>query len=151
MSDFLIHAARMQDAGISSLWVSLGAMNGKRVMHVSPDSSVPQELAARFPTRTFELDGTDRKLQDLQDEMAYSDEGPTPEKLMAAIEAYPVGAEDLREWFTDWTLTEPVPSDADFEAIEIDEKDLKRSTRRILDMMKGLDIARHVEASKAHK
>ena len=60
MSDFLIYAARLQDAGIASLWVSLGSdKTGTRLMHVSPDSTTPRELAARYPTRTFELCGLD--------------------------------------------------------------------------------------------
>ena len=58
MSDFLVYAARLQDAGISSLWVSLGSnVDHIRLMHVSPDASVPRDLAAQYPTRTFEQIG----------------------------------------------------------------------------------------------
>jgi len=40
MSDFLIYAARLQDAGVTTLWVSLGSnKEGTRLMHVSPDST----------------------------------------------------------------------------------------------------------------
>ena len=64
MSDFLIYAARLQDAGVTSLWVSLGSDKDRtRLMHVSPASGTPPELAARFPMRTFELCGTDRVLR----------------------------------------------------------------------------------------
>lgn len=42
MSDFLIYAARLQDAGVCSLWVSLGSdKEGTRLMHVSPDRTTP--------------------------------------------------------------------------------------------------------------
>jgi hypothetical protein len=64
MSHFLIYAARLQDAGICDLWVSLGSDKTRtRLMHVSPGAGTPPELAARYPTRTFELCGTEREIE----------------------------------------------------------------------------------------
>lgn len=148
MSDFLIHAARMQDAGVTSLWVSLGSSKDRtRLMHVSPDASTPPELAVRFPTRTFELNGTDRQLQDLQDEMAYSDDGPTKEKIEAACKAYPNGAVDLVEWYADWKACPPI-TDEELEDPENQptEEELKRGLARMKGLMEGYDAARALQA-----
>ncbi len=150
MSDFLIYAARLQDAGVCSLWVSLGSnKEGTRLMHVSPDSSTPRELAARYPTRTFELCGTDRVLEALKDDMLYSDDGPTEEKVQAAIDAHPLQADDLREWFSDWLLCPPL-TDEDIEAAagEVDDSLVQRTAQSVKDMLRGLDIARRRDAMK---
>lgn len=150
MSDFLIYAARLQDAGVTSLRVSLGSnKDGTRLMHVSPDSTVPRELAAKYPTRTFELCGTDRVLEKLKDDMAYSEDGPTPEKVQAAINAHPLLADDLREWFADWLLVK-APTDEELAAAEadVDEAEVERSVQRMKDMLRGLDIARRRDAQK---
>lgn len=150
MSHFLIHAARMQDAGISSLWVSLGvAKDGTRLMHVSPDASTPRELAARFPTRTFELCGTDRLLEQLTDDMAYSDDGPTPEKLQSAIERHPTAADDLRGWYANWLLMPPL-SDEDIAEAEEDvtSESVERTVRYVKGLLKGLDIAKVRDAAR---
>ena len=151
MSHFLIYAARLQDAGVCSLWVSLGSDKDRtRLMHVSPDASTPRELAARFPTRTFELCGTDRLLEQLQDDMAYSEDGPTPEKIAAAIAAHPLAADDLREWYADWLLSSPltdeeVAGEVDSEATS---ESVERTVRWVKGVMKGLDIARQRDAMK---
>jgi hypothetical protein len=150
MSHFLIYAARLQDAGVCSLWVSLGSnRDGTRLMHVSPDASTPRDLAAKFPTRTFELCGTDRLLETLEDEMAYADGGPTPEMLAAAIERYPLAAEDLREWYADFVSTPPL-TDEELASTEADVS--SASVERIVNwtkgVMRGLDIARQREAMK---
>jgi hypothetical protein len=151
MSDFLIYAARLQDAGICSLWVSLGSdKEGTRLMHVSPDASTPRDLAARFPTRTFELCGTDRVLERLKDDMAYSDDGPTPDKLAAAIEAHPLQADDLREWYADWLLVPPLTDEDISEAeAEVTSEQVQRITQHVKGMLRGLDIARQRDAMKA--
>lgn len=152
MSHFLIYAARLQDAGICSLWVSLGCdKNGTRLMHVSPDASTPRELAAKFPTRTFELCGTDRLLEQLQDDMAYSNDGPTPEKLAAAIAAHPLAAEDLRQWYADWLLNPP-PTDEEIAAAsdEVDDAMVQRTMERVKGVMRGLEIARTRDAMKTN-
>jgi hypothetical protein len=116
MSDFLIYAARLQDAGVCSLWVSLGSDKERtRLMHVSPDSSTPPELAALFPTRTFELCGTDRVLERVKDDMLYSDDGVTPEKVQAAIAEHPLLRDDLLVFLADWTLTK-MPTDEEIDA-----------------------------------
>jgi hypothetical protein len=149
MSDFLIYAARLQDAGVCSLWVSLGSdKSGTRLMHVSPDSSTPPALAAKYPTRTFELCGTDRVLEKLKDDMVYSDDGPTPEKVLAAIDAHPILRDDLASWFADWLLVK-IPTDEELDAVEIDEADVQRSADRIKGMLRGIDIARQRDAMKA--
>jgi hypothetical protein len=149
MSHFLIYAARLQDAGISSLWVSLGSdKTGTRLMHVSPDASTPPELAAKYPTRTFELCGTDRVLERVQDDMTYSEEGPTPEKIEAAIAKHPLLADDLLTWFADWTLVPP-PTDEEIAAVELTEADEaagKRMCIRLQGMLRGLEIARARDA-----
>lgn len=152
MSDFLIYAARLQDAGVCSLWVSLGCdKEGTRLMHVSPDSTTPPDLAARYPTRTFELCGTDRVLEKLKDDMVYSEGGVTPEKVMAAIEAHPLLRDDLCEFLADYTLCQPISmddiSDAEAEEIVSDEQ-AKRMSDRLKHMLRGLDIARQRDAMK---
>lgn len=152
MSDFLIYAARLQDAGVCSLWVSLGSdKDGTRLMHVSPDSTTPPELAARYPTRTFELCGTDRVLERLKDDMLYSDDGVTPEKVMAAIEAHPLLRDDLCAFLADYTLCPPPSaddiSDEEAEALVSDDQ-VRRMGDRLKHMMRGIDIARAQDAMK---
>lgn len=150
MSDFLVYAARLQDAGVCSLWISLGSdKEGTRLMHVSPDASTPRDLAAKFPTRTFELCGTDRVLETLKDDMAYSDDGPTPEKLAAAIKRHPVAADDLREWYANW-MAMPMPSDEDLAAAadEVDDASVQRIVQWTKGVMRGLDIAKTRDAMK---
>lgn len=151
MSHFLIYAARLQDAGVCSLWVSLGSDKDRtRLMHVSPDASTPPELAARFPTRTFELCGTDRVLERLQDDMAYSDDGPTAEKIAAACAAHPLQADDLRAWYADWLLSPPLTDEdlAGAEA-EVSDSQVDKIVQWTKGVMKGLDISRQREAMKA--
>lgn len=152
MSDFLIYAARLQDAGVCSLWVSLGSnKEGTRLMHVSPDSTTPPELAARYPTRTFELCGTDRVLERLKDDMLYSDDGVTPEKVMTAIEAHPLLREDLCAFLADYTLCPPPSaediSDEEAEAMVSDDQ-ARRLGDRLKHMMRGIDIARARSAAR---
>ena len=152
MSDFLIYAARMQDAGVRSLWVSLGSdKEGTRLMHVSPDSTTPPELAARYPTRTFELCGTDRVLEKLKDDMLYSDDGVTPEKVISAIEAHPPLRDDLCAFLADYTLCPPPSaddiSDEEAEAMVSDDQ-VRRMGDRLKHMLRGIDIARNQSAMK---
>jgi len=147
MNDFLIHAARLQDAGIVSLWISLGSnKDGTRLMHVSPAATVTHELAARFPTRTFELDGTDRVLSDLKAELAFDDDGPTAEKVQAAIAAHPLLADDLNEWFEDWQRM-PRLDNEDVAQHPGDAALVERVTQRALGMMRGFELAREQQAS----
>ena len=150
MNDFLIYAARLQDAGVCSLWVSLGSNEaGTRLMHVSPDSSTPRELAARYPTRTFDLCGTDRVLEALKDDMTYSEGGATEEKVQAAISAHPLLADDLREWWELYKLMPPLDDD-ELEGVELDEAEVIRSAERAKGILRGLDIARQHDAMKTH-
>lgn len=150
MSHFLIYAARLQDAGVCSLWVSLGSnKEGTRLMHVSPDATTPRDLAARFPTRTFELCGTDRVLEQLQDDMLYSDDGPTPEKIAAAIAEHPRQADDLREWYADWLLCPPLTEEDLTDAeLEVTSEQVQRSLDNVKGMLRGLDIAKQRDAMK---
>lgn len=152
MSDFLIYAARLQDAGVRSLWVSLGSdKEGTRLMHVSPDSTTPPELAARYPTRTFELCGTDRVLERLKDDLLYSADGVTPEKVMAAIEAHPLLRDDLCAFLADYTLCPPPSTDdiSDEEAeTMVSDDQARRMGDRLKHMMRGIDIARAQDAAR---
>lgn len=145
MSDFLIYAARLQDAGISDLWVSLGSdKDGTRLMHVSLNNA--GEVGARFPTRTFELCGTDRVLERIKDDMLYSD-AMTPERLQAEIDAHPLQADDLRVWFADWLLSEE-PTEADLTEAEegVVSASVERTMEHMKGVMRGLDIARRRDA-----
>jgi len=149
MNDFLIYAARLQDAGVCSLWISLGSDKERtRLMHVSPDSTTPAELAAKYPTRTFELDGTDRLLQELKDDMVFGDSGPTPEKLEAAIKRHPLAADDLREFFAEWKPME----DEDYEPTAEEVADIEASAKRqmsfVRGLMRGLDSNREQAARR---
>ena len=151
MSHFLIYAARLQDAGVCSLWVSLGSnKDGTRLMHVSPDSTTPPELAARYPTRTFELCGTDRVLEKVQDDMLYSEGGVTPEKVQAAIAAHPLLRDDLCAFLADWKLVQ-MPTDEEVAATEVtaeDEAAGKRMADKVKAWLHGMDIARRRDAAK---
>jgi hypothetical protein len=149
MSDFLIYAARLQDAGVCSLWVSLGSdKDGTRLMHVSPDSTTPPELAARYPTRTFELCGTDPVLERVKDEMLYSDAGVTAEKVQAAINAHPLLRDDLCDFLCDWTLTQMPTEDevAEYEETPEDIEQGKRMADKVKAWLHGMNIARRLEA-----
>jgi hypothetical protein len=148
MNDFLIYAARLQDAGVTSLLVSLGSDKKRnRLMHVSPDSTVPGELAAKFPTRSFLLDGTDELLQQLKDDMVFSDDGPTPEKLAAAIERHPLAAHELREFVAEW---KPMPADQDIELTDEEMADIEATAKRqmsyVRGLMRGLDANREKDS-----
>ena len=151
MSDFLIYAARLQDAGVCSLWVSLGtAKDRTRLMHVSPDSSTPPELAARFPTRTFELRGTDRVLERVKDDMLYSDDGVTPEKVRAAIAEHPLLRDDLSEFLADWTLTQ-MPTDEEVAAVELtaaEEAAGLHMAEKLKALLHGMNIQRNRDAMR---
>jgi hypothetical protein len=147
MSHFLIHAARLQDAGISHLLLRLEvAEDGTRLMRVVPH--MPYKIATDFPTRTFELCGTDRLLETLQDDMAYSVDGPTPEKLEAAIKAHPAAADDLRGWYADWLLSPPLTDEEIADLPEVADSKVDSTVRWVKGVMKGLDIARQREAMK---
>jgi hypothetical protein len=145
MSDFLIYAARLQDAGVCSLWVSLGSDKDRtRLMHVSPDRTTPAELAARYPTRTFELCGTDRVLERVKDDMLYSEGGVTPEKVQTAIAAHPLLRDDLCAFLADWMLVQ-MPTDEEVAAYEPtaeDEKAGKRMADRLKAWLHGMEIER---------
>ena len=149
MSDFLVYAARLQDAGISSLWVSLGSnVDHIRLMHVSPDASVSRDLAAKFPTRTFELCGTDRVLERLKDDMTYSDTGVTAEKVQAAIDAHPLLREDLTEWLEDSLLLQ-MPTPEEVAAEQVDEDTFTRTAQYAKGLMRGIDILRARKAMRS--
>lgn len=150
MSDFLVYAARLQDAGVCSLWVSLGSDKTRtRLMHVSPDASTPPELAARYPTRTFELCGTDRVLERVKDDMSYSDDGVTAEKVQAAVEAHPLLADDLREWLADNLLMQmPTEDEIAAEAANVSEADVAHTHQWVKGVMHGIDILQARKAAK---
>lgn len=146
MSDFLIYAARLQDAGITRLLVTIGtAPDRTRTMCVSP--MVPITAAGRYPPRTFELCGTDRVLEQVKDDMYFSEGGPTPEKLQAAIDAHPILADDLREWYADILLM-PMATEEEIASVELDPAELERSAARVNGMLRGLEIARNRDAMK---
>jgi hypothetical protein len=150
MSHFLIHAARLQDAGVEHLSVRIWtAKDRTRMMRVTPHGSYPQEVQGRWPARDFELCGTDRVLERLRDDMSYSDDGVTAEKVQAAIDSHPLLADDLREWFADSLLLEK-PTDADVEAAagEVDDSSVERTMQYVKGLMRGIDV---VQARKAMK
>lgn len=150
MSHFLIHAARMQDAGVSMLTVTMHVRDDlTRMMTVTPSGCYSVEVQRKFPARDFELCGTDRLLEQLTDDMAYSDDGPTPEKLAAAIAAHPVAADDLNSWYADWLLSPPLTDEdlADAEA-DVSSASVDRLVQWTKGVMKGLDIQRQREAMK---
>ena len=150
MNDFLIYAARLQDAGVCSLWVSLGSdKNRTRLMHVSPDAHTPPELAAKYPTRTFTLSGTDQVLATLKEEVVYSEDGPTQEKIQAAIAAHPLLADDLREWFADYLLIR-MPTDAELDAADdVSDSEVEHHAQFLKGLMRGIDAGRKIRARKA--
>jgi hypothetical protein len=154
VSHFLIYAARLQDAGVQKLWVRLDtAKDRTRLMHVSPalngiEPETDMALVARFPERTFELCGTDRVLEQLQDDMAYSDDGPTPEKIAAACAAHPLQADDLREWYADWLLNPPLTDEEMADLPEVTDAQVDNTVQWVKGVMKGLGIARQRDAMK---
>lgn len=150
MSHFLIYAARLQDAGVSILTVTLHARNDRtRMMTVAPSGRYSPEVQRKFPARDFELCGTDRVLEQLQDDMAYSDDGPTAEKIAAACAAHPLQADDLRAWYADWLLSPPL-TDEDIAAAEseVSSESVDRIVQWTKGVMKGLDISRQRDAMK---
>jgi hypothetical protein len=152
VSDFLIYAARLQDAGIGHLSVLLHTRADRtRMMKVTPHAGYADVVRNRWPARDFELCGIDRVLERLKDDMLYSDDGPTPEKLKIALDAHPLQADDLREWFADWLLTGGGPTDEELDAVEVDEADAKRTADMVKNMLRGLNIARRRDAMVAGK
>ena len=151
MSDFLIYAARLQDAGVEHLSVRLfTAKDRTRMMMVTPHGSYPLQVQERWPARHFELCGTGRLLEQLKDDMLYSDDGVTEEKVRAAINAHPLLREDLNAWFADWLLVrEPTEEDIEAVAAEIAEEDTALTVARVKGMLRGLDVARRREAQRA--
>lgn len=151
MSHFLIHAARLQDAGVVILTVTLHVReDSTRMMTVTPSGNhYPVETVRQFPARDFELCGTDRLLEQLEDDMAFAEGGPTPEMLAAAIERHPLAADDLREWYANW-LAMPRLTDEDLAAAEADVKpeQVERLTQWTKGVLKGLDIQRTRDAMK---
>jgi hypothetical protein len=149
MSHFLIYAARLQDAGVSILTVTLHARKDRtRMMTVAPNGHYSPEVQRKFPARDFEMCGTDRVLEQLQDDMAYSDDGPTAEKIAAACAAHPLQADDLREWYADWLLNPPITDEEIANAPDVSDEQVERSVRWVKGVMKGLDIARQRDAMK---
>ena len=152
MSDFLIYAARMQDSGVERLTVVLDtADDHTRLMHVSVGRSQSLEMMQKFPTRTFELCGTDRVLEKLKDDILYSDGGVTPDKVQAAIDTHPLLRDDLCSFLADWSLTEmPTAEEVDAqEPTAEDEAAGQRMADKIKAWMHGIDIARRRDVRKA--
>jgi hypothetical protein len=151
MSDFLIYAARLQDAGINHLSVRIFTGPKRvRMMRVAPHGSYPQDVQSRWPCRDFELCGTDRVLERVKDDMAYSDDGPTAEKVRAAIDAHPLLADDLREWFADYLLS-PMPTDEEIAAVEVSEAEVMRSLQYVKGILRGTDVRQSRKAMKDGK
>jgi hypothetical protein len=148
MSHFLVYAARLQDAGIEKLSVQIWtAKTRTRMMRVTPHGSYPQHVQERWPARDFELCGTDRVLERLRDDMSYSDDGVTAEKVQAAIDKHPLLADDLREWFADCMILK-MPTEAEIEAAaaEVDDASVERTTQYVKGLMRGIDV---IQARKA--
>ena len=152
MSDFLVYAARLQDAGITQLTVSIWtAKDLTRMMRVTPSAiHYRQEALDRWPARSFELCGTDRVLERVKDDMLYSDGGVTAEKVQAAIAAHPLLRDDLCAFLADWTRTQ-MPTEEEMAAIELtpeEEAAGKRMADKVKAWLHGMDIARRHEARK---
>lgn len=143
MSHFIVYAAALQDAGICSLWVSLGSDKDRtRLMHVSPDASTPPELAAKFPTRTFHLDGTDPALQAIEEDLIYGDGGVTPERVKAAIDANPQYAGNLADLALSWAAAPLTEEDIEVAADAVTSESVERTQRYLKGLLRGLDIAK---------
>jgi hypothetical protein len=151
MSDFLIYAARLQDAGIEHLSVRIfTAKDRTRMMRVAPHGSYPQEVHSRWLCRDFELCGTDRVLERVKDDMLYSDDGVTAEKVQAAIDAHPLLRDDLCAFLADWTLTQ-MPTDeevASYELTAAEEEAGNRMADKVKAWIHGIDIARSRDAMR---
>jgi hypothetical protein len=136
---------------VSILTVTLHVRkDGTRMMAVTPNGNYyPAEVQRKWPARDFELCGTDRLLEQLQDDMAYAEGGPTPEALAAAIERHPLAADDLREWYADWLASPPL---TDEDIAEAEDTVSSESVDRIVNwtkgVMRGLDIAKTRNAMK---
>lgn len=151
---FLLYCARMQDAGVASLWVSLGSGGGYRLMHVSADMTNGEELVRRFPTRTFHLDGTDPKLEQIEEGLVYEGDGVTQERLEAAIAAHPEYTDDLRDFGASWLAN---GGGNDLEAVEMDEQEMsadligtaQKHMQFVKGLMRGLDANRESAARKS--
>jgi hypothetical protein len=149
MNDFLIYAARLQDAGVTTLELALSFDKDRmRIMHVTPGSSVFQEISSQWPTRTFHLDGTDPLLKSLKDDMLYDNDGPTPEMIEKAVVKYPWLREDLNEWLSDYLL-HPLSTNEDLEDIEVSTSDVHDMATYAKGLMRGIDITREQEARKS--
>lgn len=156
MSDFLIYGARLQDAGITHLSIMLGedAERARTMNVVLLPGAYSQETLARYPMRVFELDGTDRMLTTLKDDITFSDGGVTAEKVQAAIDAHPLLADDLREWLADWLMMGGTPDEDpaadDAAAAAVDDAMVERTGQYIKGLMRGIDIlqARKARAGK---
>jgi hypothetical protein len=148
MSDFLVYAARLQDAGVVHLSIRIWtATDRTRMMRVTPHGSYPQEVQNRWPRRDFELCGTDRVLERAKDDMSYSDDGPTPDKVQTAIAEHPLLADDLREWFADYLMMKE-PTDDEIAAAdgEVSAADVERTHQYVKGLMRGIDV---LQARKA--
>lgn len=150
MSHFVIYAARLQDAGINHLSIQLGtAKDRTRTMRVEPGVASAPPGAVDFPARTFDLCGTDRVLEALEDDMAFSEDGPTAEKLQAAIAAHPHLRDDLSAWFINWSSVERATDEEVAEAADqISDASIERTTQWVKGLLRGLDIARTRESAK---
>lgn len=146
---FMAHTKRMEQAGIFAVRITLGGVDadGNRQMVVSPHETVPAADAVLFPPRVFLIDGTDPLLDVLIEEMAYSEDGPTPEKLQAAIERHPLANAELLEFYADWILDPPDAEEAE-PSEPVDEAAVARSLEFVKGLMRGHDAHRKHEARK---
>lgn len=144
---FMTHTKRMEEAGIFAVRVTLGGVDaaGNRLMVVTPHESVRVVDAAKFPARTFCIDGTDKVLEQLIDDMVFGEGGPTPEKLQAAIDKHPLGRADLLQWYADWILDPPGDEEAG-EDVQVDEATVTRTMQFVKGLMRGHAAHRKNEA-----
>lgn len=149
MSDFLIYAARLQDAGVKHLSVRIWTGPDRmRMMRVTPGGLHPQEIHQRFPWRDFELCGTDPVLRRLKDDMIYSDDGVTAEKVQAAIAKHPLLRDDLCEFLSDWMLTRGEENEKSEGVTAEDEAAGERMAFKVKAVLHGISIARKRDAMK---
>lgn len=156
MNHFLLYAARLQDKGVTRLSVELSVEPGTekdrtRIMIVKPSiaHNVPSVFQA-YPARTFDLDGTDRVLENLQDDLVFSNNGqPTKEQVEEVIVQYPIYKDDLRDWYEYYSKLKAVDLEdleAEGDDTQVDPVAEERSAAHIRGLLRGLDISRRRDA-----
>jgi hypothetical protein len=159
MSDnhFLYYAARLQDAGVRHLSITLDVdRKGFRVMHVVPRVGFNASTAsAVYAERSFQLTGSDPELQQIEDDLVYGEGGVTPERVAAAIRENPVYAPDLTEFAERWkandlddAIAQEMEREPTAEELAAAEVTHERLMQFVKGLQRGLDGKRGREVSR---